>query len=230
MLKAVIFDWFGTLATWDHDGASNYASVFRDHGYEVDAAVLDGYHTRWDGVDHLEHSASRDSYFLWTRSRLGELVSECGVPNAVAGNVVESLLKSDSGATMATFPESLIVLEELKRRNIPIAVCSNWGWDLEPFLRNTGVAPYVDVPVTSAQAGYRKPHPAIYETTLKALGIPATEAVFIGDSWQPDVVGPISVGMTSVHVCRDPLGAAPELVRGAFRVTSLEQLFDLAVF
>jgi putative hydrolase of the HAD superfamily len=92
------------------------------------------------------------------------------------------------------------------------------------------VAPFVDVPVTSARAGCRKPHPAIYESILAALAVEASETIFVGDSWDPDVLGPIRAGMTSVHVCRDHTRPVPELVTGAYRVSALDQLFGLGMF
>jgi putative hydrolase of the HAD superfamily len=70
----------------------------------------------------------------------------------------------------------------------------------------------------------------IYEQTLATLGVRAEDAIFVGDSWRPDVLGPISVGMTSVHVCRDPTKDLPELIDGARRIGGLEQLLSLEQF
>jgi hypothetical protein len=53
----------------------------------------------------------------------------------------------------------------------------------------TGVAPFVDVAVTSARAGYRKPHPGICEATLGPVGLEPVDAVLVGGTWGPDVVG-----------------------------------------
>jgi len=230
MAQAVIFDWFGTLARWDHEAPSNYAAVLDDHGFGIDPVVIGGYLTRWDGVDHHEHSVSREAYLAWTRLRLFGLAEDCGVPASERRAVVEALVESDFGSSMEAYPETLPVLSELRRRNFAVAVCSNWGWDLEPYLEQTGVAPLVDVPVTSARAGYRKPHPAIYEITLTRLGVSAGDAVFVGDSWRPDVLGPISAGMAAVHVCRDVSAALPELVDGAHRVATLHHLLTLEPF
>jgi len=85
----------------------------------------------------------------------------------------------------------------------------------------------VDVAVTSARVGYRKPHAAMYESILGALGVAAPEAIFVGDSWEPDVLGPIGAGMRSVHVDRARRGSAgslPPLVAGVTRVDDLRGL------
>ena len=230
MVQAVVFDWFGTLAQWPDGPASNYESIFLSHGHRIDPDVFERYHARWDGIDHAEHSTSRVAYLEWTRLRLSELAEECGVPEGQRSALVDAVIDLDSQGPMVTFPETIAVLGELRRRCVAVGVCSNWGWDLDVALASTGVAPLVDVPVTSARAGCRKPHPAIYESVLAALAVEASETIFVGDSWEPDVLGPIRAGMTSVHVWRDQTRPAPELVSGAYRVSGLDQLFGLEAF
>lgn len=234
MVKAVIFDWFGTLAEWEHRGKSNYLTVLAGFGYEVDAGVIDAYHARWDGVDHREHSVSQDAYVAWTRGRLAALVRECGVADAEAERVVEAFVESDYGAPMLAYPEAVPTLRALRDRGLSIAICSNWGWDIETFLEATGIAPLVDVAVTSARAGFRKPHRGIYELVLGAVGAGPAEALFVGDSWGPDVLGPTAMGMAAVHVIRGSPRPGPallpnQLLPNVARVSSLDELLGMDV-
>ena len=78
MPEAVIFDFYGTLAHWA-DTAASYTTVFSSFGYEPAPSVFDGYFSRYDGVDHAEHSVSEEAYEAWVRWRLGELSAACGV-------------------------------------------------------------------------------------------------------------------------------------------------------
>jgi putative hydrolase of the HAD superfamily len=58
------------------------------------------------------------------------------------------------------------------------------------------------------------------------------EAIFVGDSWEPDVLGPIGAGMRSVHVDRaqgERAGSLPPLVAGATRVSDLGRLLDAGI-
>jgi putative hydrolase of the HAD superfamily len=230
MTTAVIFDWFGTLARWEHSDSSNYSAVLRAFGYEPEQRVIDDYHVTWDGIDHRQHSTSRDTYLDWSKSRMRALTSACGVPSDQADEVIAALVESDRGASMVAYTDTLPVLESLRSNGYSIGICSNWGWDLQPFLDATAVAPLLDAAVTSAQAGYRKPHPGIYDVTLARLGVAATDAVFVGDSWGPDVLGPLGAGMRAVHIRRDDAsGSAPDLVDGAYRISTLNELVDLPV-
>jgi putative hydrolase of the HAD superfamily len=227
VVRAVIFDWFGTLAEWPHGSTSSYTSVFSEHGHRVDPAAFDRYHQRWDGVDHVEHSSSRETYLAWARQRLTALAAECGVADGARDVLVDALIAVDLRTAMVVFPEVPAVLAELRRRGLTLGVCSNWGWDLDAALHATGVDALVDVGVTSARVGYRKPHPAIYGSILTALGVAASEAVFVGDSWEPDVLGPIGVGMRSVHVWRSArTDEPPPMTPGMTRVSDLRPLLD----
>jgi putative hydrolase of the HAD superfamily len=230
VVRAIIFDWFGTLAEWPHGPTSSYTSIFHQHGHRVDPAIVDGYHHRWDGVDHTEHSTSRGTYMAWSRQRLVGLARECGVPEQDQAILVDAMVDADVRTAMVVFPEVPSVLAALRRRGLIIGVCSNWNWDLVDVLESTGVAPLVDVAVTSARAGYRKPHAAIYQSVLATLGVTAPEALFVGDSWEPDVLGPIDAGMRSVHVWRSKgTDEPPPLVPGASRMTDLRPLLEGAL-
>ena len=93
-------------------------------------------------------------------------------------------------------------LEKLKGSGFVVVVVSNVPehcMALEP-LERLGLSDFVDEVVTSAQLGLRKPHPLVY---LKALDrARASRAVFVGDSIENDVLGPLSVGIPAIHVAR----------------------------
>jgi len=93
-------------------------------------------------------------------------------------------------------------LEELKGSGFVVVVVSNIPeHDMAvDSLDRLGLSDYVDGVVTSARLGLRKPHPLVY---LKALEkARASNAVFVGDSVENDVLGPLSVGIPAIHVAR----------------------------
>jgi putative hydrolase of the HAD superfamily len=184
---------------------------------------MDGNFTRYDGVDHVEHSVNEDAYEAWVRSRLCGLSSECGVAEGDMDAVVGALRDLDRNP-MASYPEAAATLGALREAGVAIGVCSNWGWELDAYLEEVGLLELVDCTITSARAGSRKPHPGIYARSVAALGIQPERAVFVGDSWEPDVRGPTRLGMTAVHVWRPAERAgqeAPPLELGDYRVDEL---------
>jgi putative hydrolase of the HAD superfamily len=226
---AVIFDFYGTLAHWAETTA-NYTTVFSSFGYEPAPSVLDGYFSRYDGVDHAEHSVSEDAYEGWVRWRLGELSAACGVRDEHRDAVVDALRDLDQSPMLA-YPEAGDTLRSLRQSGIAIGVCSNWGWELDAYLEQIGLLDLVDVAITSARAGSRKPHPGIYARSTEALGVDPTQVLFVGDSWEPDVRGPRRLGMTAVHVWRaeERDGQdAPALEPGDHRVAELTGVLPIA--
>jgi putative hydrolase of the HAD superfamily len=182
--------------------------VFAAHGYQLGDDVLNAYFARYDGVAHAAHSVSQAAYEDWVRLRLCDLTDACAVEPGDRDSVIDAL----------------------RGEGWAIGVCSNWGWELDPFLRELDLLDLVDVAVTSARAGARKPHPSIYDLCVGALGADVSGTVFVGDSWAPDVVGPHQAGMTAVHVWRagEHPGPPPyELAAGMHRIGDLSELLPL---
>jgi putative hydrolase of the HAD superfamily len=229
VVSAVIFDFYGTLAHFADAGGSNYQTIFAAHGYSPEQAVLDDYFSRYDGVEHGEHSISEEAYEAWVRSRLRDLAGACGVADPHVEGLVDALRAVDQGA-MVPYPEAAQTLSSLRDAGLAVGVCSNWGWELDPFLDEAGLLGLVDAGVTSARAGARKPHPDIYDVAVAALGVDMAEVVFVGDSWEPDVRGPRRVGMTAVHVWREEERQgqrAPALQAGDHRVADLTGVLEV---
>jgi putative hydrolase of the HAD superfamily len=207
MGRAVIFDFYGTLAHWKDGIGSNYTTVFAALGYELRPEVFTAYFDRYNGVAHSEHSVSAETYEAWVRTRLIDLCDGCAVPVGRRASVIDALRASDEGLTMA--------------------VCSNWGWELDRFLHEIGLLDLFDLAVTSARAGARKPHPSLYAHMAESLDVKPQDTVFVGDSWRPDVVGPTEAGMRAVHVWRPgehPGETPPTLASGAERIRDLSEL------
>ncbi len=230
VVRAVVFDFYGTLARWADPEANDYATVFARHGYELDRDLLTSYFSRYDGVAHEEHSVDEGAYETWVRSRLRDLTVACRVDASHVEVVVDALRSLDQGPMLA-YPEARPTLEALRRADVAVAVCSNWGWELDAYLDQVGLLDLVDVRVTSARAGSRKPHPGIYAAVTVPLAVEPHEVVFVGDSWEPDVRGPRRLGMTAVHVWRhDERNGreAPTLEPGDHRIPDLRGVLEIA--
>ena len=233
VVSAVIFDFYGTLAHFADAGGSNYQSsyqtIFAALGYTLEQSVLDDYFSRYDGVEHGEHSISEEAYEAWVRTRLRDLTGCLWRARSARRGPGRCPAGVDQGA-MVPYPEAAATLLSLREAGLAIGVCSNWGWELDAFLDQVGLLALVDVGVTSARAGARKPHPDIYDVSVSALGVDTAEVVFVGDSWEPDVRGPRRVGMTAVHVWREEERHGlrpPALEPGDHRVGDLTGVLEI---
>lgn len=225
-VQAVIFDFFGTVARHPHGVTTQYAAVLASHGYHLDPAVESAHFARYNGVEHLEHSIDQATYEAWARFRLGELAQASGVAPVRLEKVIDDLRALDRTPVIA-YPDAAPTLLELRGRGYRLAICSNWGWEIEPFLEEVGLLDLFDVAVTSARVGARKPHPRIYASVTDPLGVDPSAALFVGDSLGPDVTGPLAVGMAAAHLWRPQdhgSGAPPQLPAGGVRIHTLDEL------
>jgi len=237
-IRGVLFDFYGTLAravTW----GETHEEIFARRGLD---GAREAWGSQWvggavDGEDHVEHSASRDAYTAWEIDRLRTRARACGVAADELEPLVADLHRATKTYTLGAYDEVAEVLVELRRRGLVLAVCSNWDWDLERAVASVGLDGLLDTIVTSAQAGARKPHPRIFDHTLGLCGLAPEETLFVGDTWGPDVEGPLAAGMRPVHLWRHDqadrareMGTAPltpPLPEGVVRATDLRAVLSL---
>jgi len=101
-------------------------------------------------------------------------------------------------------PYSISLLRLIQRANIPLGLVSNVTGPVDIFERDLsekGLAPFFSAVVWSAEVGFRKPNPRIFEITLEALNLkPGKQIVMVGDNEVADVVGGKEMGFTTVKV------------------------------
>ena len=70
----------------------------------------------------------------------------------------------------APYPDAVPALEGLRSRGLKLVCVSNWDCSLGAVLERCGLAEHLDGAVSSAEAGARKPDPAIFEPALALAG------------------------------------------------------------
>jgi putative hydrolase of the HAD superfamily len=111
------------------------------------------------------------------------------------------------------FDDVIPVLESVRAGGARVVIVSNWDISLHEVTRQLGLAPILDGTVTSAEAGARKPAPAIFEQALALAGVTADQAVHVGDDITEDVAGARNAGIEPLLLCRDGRAAGPAGVR-----------------
>jgi putative hydrolase of the HAD superfamily len=117
------------------------------------------------------------------------------------------------------------VLRELARRGVKIGLISNSHRSLASFEEHFELEGLISAAVSSADHGYLKPHPSIFEAALQLAGAVAEESVMVGDSYSHDIEGARSVGMRGVLVHRG-LGS-PDVAADVPVIHDLSQLLAL---
>lgn len=133
------------------------------------------------------------------RGRCAELLSsELGAAVSV-GELVAAV-------RMGAYPDAEPALRGLRDRGLRLVVVSNWDCSLGRVLERCGLAELLDGAVSSAEAGSRKPDPAIFERALELAGCEADEALHVGDTPEEDVEGARAAGIRALLLDRDGSG------------------------
>jgi putative hydrolase of the HAD superfamily len=94
------------------------------------------------------------------------------------------------------------VLRTLASGGIRIGLISNSHRCLASFQSHFELQGLITAALSSSEHGYLKPHPSIFDAALRLIGVPAEDAVMVGDSLAHDIVGARRVGMAGVLVRR----------------------------
>lgn len=126
---------------------------------------------------------------------------------------------------------ALSVVAALKRRGFHLALVSNMllpGRLLRAKLQQAGALELFDQVVVSSDVGFIKPHQGIFDHALAQSGLSAGETVFVGDTYQQDIVGAKRAGMRTIWLNqRRERRAAPERAAADYEIGALVELLDL---
>lgn len=159
-----------------------------------------------------------------------EAVARAGIdPGA---RLVDAIVREFHLADVRRFeaaPGLAATMRSFKATGVRVCAVSNTTTSpllLRSYLAAIGVEQFFDAFVFSIDVGFKKPHPRMYETALKALSVAPGEALFVGDRVREDVEGPSSLGMRAVltHQFRqEELGGVQPLAV----ISRLEELIPL---
>jgi len=96
------------------------------------------------------------------------------------------------------------VLKELQESGCRLGIVSNASDDddVQVLVDKAGLRRYFDFILTSAEAGYRKPSPVIFQKALAFWEARPEQAVMIGDTIAADIVGARRSNLSSVWITR----------------------------
>lgn len=218
MIRAVIFDFDGTMSNRQENAYGVFSAYFRPF---------------FPKMNDAEYEALLQDMMLYdcngtipTEARLTQFMEKYGkdMPEGFVEDFASyytyhmweyTVLKEDT----------LEVLEKLKGR-YKLGLLSN-GDSLSQYakIKAMDIMKYFDETIVSEDVGVGKPDPRIFEIMAEKLDVNCNECVMVGDVFSTDILGAINAGVTPVWILEDR--ERPAHFYKGYRIEKLHQLFDI---
>jgi putative hydrolase of the HAD superfamily len=235
MIRAVIFDWFNTLAHYEPPREEVHSRVLREFNINVEPARLISPLLKADKFFYDENVKSP----IRKRSKEDQvdfyvhyeeiLLEEAGVSydkRTLQQVYQKGDLLFSQISEFALFDDVLPVLQSLRERKLMLGLLTNYAKDMTSLCRKLGMEAYIDFIVTPFETHADKPEPAIFRAALNKAGAKAEEAIYVGDQYASDVVGARSVNMQPVLI--DRYNLYPDIT-DCPRITALTQIYQFLI-
>jgi putative hydrolase of the HAD superfamily len=193
-LRAVVFDYFGTLTPTLARVASavDQPEIATILGVDRDALRA------WWASSYPDRSTGRTGDGLATMRLL---------TRTLGGNDADEAVQAAQRLRLATYAtmaqpraNAAEVLTTLRGKGLRIGLLSDCSAELPELWPDLPLAGLVDEPVFSALVGERKPHPKMYATVCTRLGVEPGECLYVGDGGSNELTGATKFGMRAVLI------------------------------
>lgn len=223
MIRAVLFDAGATLVHPDPPVEAIYAREFATDGVTFTQDSLMQALARAWGEVHASPETNRyggvsgeTEFWLSFLNRVRSFLDGGSVSVAAFERLARHFR---SAAAWAIYDDVPATLEELIRRDLKLAVVSNWDSHLPGLLATLGLDRYFPVVAVSAIEETGKPGAEIFHRACRRIGVEPAEALHVGDSVADDFQGARRAGLSALLL--DRLNRHPEIVD---RIVSLAEL------
>jgi putative hydrolase of the HAD superfamily len=148
------------------------------------------------------------------------------------GPMLYEAMRVRSVYARVVFSDALSTLEALRDRGYALGIVTNRAYGGPVFLedlRAMGLLRFFEPRhiATSADLGYRKPHPAIFRYSLDGLARAPQESAMVGDRLEADVVGAAELGMFTIWRPHRNETQVPDHIIPDAIITHIADLLDL---
>jgi len=227
MIKAVFFDLYHTLVRYEPPQEELEAKALKDFGINTNPEMFNRPMVMANEFIYqeiarcpLSQRSQEGTIALYTQyQRI--VLKEAGIEAdeklvlAMLGKMQQFKIK------LVLFDDVAPTLNDLKSRGLILGLISNVERELTATINELGLPSWLDIVVTSLDAGFNKPQPEIFEEAMRRAAVQPSEAMYVGDQYQVDCVGAAHAGMKGILLDR---GGYFEEITDCQRIRSLAEL------
>jgi len=227
MIEAVFFDLYHTLVRYEPPQEELEAKALKDFGINTNPELFNRPMVMANEFIYqeiarcpLSQRSKEETIALYTQYQR-TVLKEAGIEAderlvlAMLGKMQQFRMK------LVLFDDVAPTLNDLKSRGLILGLISNVERDLTATINELGLPSWLDIVVTSLDAGFNKPQPEIFEEAMRRAAVQPSKAIYVGDQYQVDCVGANHAGMKGILLDRS---SYYEEITDCPRIRSLAEL------
>lgn len=205
--KAVLFDFGGTLDSDGEHWLDRFYELYRQVGIDLPADEIKRVFYMADDLCCSDPEVDRMGLRPLMKHHVGLQFAALGLKNpGKAAEIVDEFCSK----TERILQRNARLLRRLKPF-YRLGLISNFYGNAAVLCDEAGLAESLEVILDSMRIGVGKPDPEIFRIALRRLDVEPAEAVFIGDSFERDIMPARQLGMQTIWL----KGPAPRLPENA---------------
>jgi putative hydrolase of the HAD superfamily len=196
----IFFDAAETLFTTRGSVGEIYADIARNYGSQASADDIQiAFFRQFQNSGPLRPESEKD----WWKEVVRNVFSEVGMVSNFDGFFENVYEQFRDGRGWKLFPETLPVLEELRRRRYKLGIISNFDSRIYSVLKSLEILSFFDSIIISSETGFAKPDSEIFKAAIRNAAVPASRTLYVGDSLSNDVIPGAAAGLHAILIDRN---------------------------
>ena len=204
-IKAILFDFGGTL---DSDGGhwlDRFYDIYMEEGLEIPFLRLKDAFYYADDICCRDLAVKQFNLHALMKYHVELQFERLGLKD---NSKMQRIWEMFCGEMEHYLKRNAPFLKKLNSR-YKLGVVSNFYGNVPVILDEMGLSQFLDVIIDSERIGVRKPDPRIFIKAIEALKVNPSDTVFVGDSYERDMIPCKRLGMKVVWL-KGPKPRIPE--------------------
>ena len=203
-----------TLIKLRYSVSEMYAGVLEEHGILKEAKAEDvqrHFKLAWREAssnlppDHIDrYYAHPEGHTGWWKGLIDSFLFRLAGVRINSEEIYELIFaKFDDPNNWVVDPTFYDLLKFLNQNKIGLGIISNWDLRLRALLTNMNLIQHFEHVIVSAEFGYEKPSPKIFEEAVRLTGLSHESHFYVGDKLEYDYYPPKKLGWTSFWISKE---------------------------